>query len=222
MKNLNTFYNPTLITAEEQTELMLISTSPSEPVTFQDAWNHPVNEEKRGWQEAILKELTDMDIKRKIWIKAKIKDIPEDRKLIGSKWVFKRKKNGIFRARLCALGYSQIPGVDFTENFAPVVNDITLRLVLLKWLMNPSWEAEVYDVETAFLYGELEEPIYMKIPKGMEYLNDDYNPTTDCLLLTKAMYGLVQAARQWWKKFIFMLSEEFCFTRSHADACILF
>ena len=72
VKNLNTFYNPTLITAEEQTELMLISTSPSEPVTFQDAWNHPVNEKKRGWQEAILKELTDMDVKRKIWIKAKI------------------------------------------------------------------------------------------------------------------------------------------------------
>ena len=143
-----------------------------------------------------MKELTNIDVKRKLWIKAKIKDIPEDRKLIGSKWVFKRKKSRIFCTCLCALGYSQILGVDFTENFVSVVNNITLHLVLLKWLMNPSWEAEVYDIETAYLYRELEEPIYMKILKSMEYLNDDYNPATDCLLLTKAIYGIVQAPGQ--------------------------
>ena len=78
-------------------------------MTYQDAWNHLVNEEKRGWQEAILKELTDMEVKRKIWVKDKIKDIPDDRKLIGSKWVFKWKNNGIFCARFCALWYSHIP-----------------------------------------------------------------------------------------------------------------
>ena len=62
----------------------------------------------------------------------------------------------------------------------------------------------------------------MKSPKGIEYLIDNYSPATDCLLLTNAMYDLVQAAKQWWKKFIYMLLEEFCFTKSYADACILF
>ena len=49
----------------------------------------------------------------------------------------------------------------------------------------------------------------------------EFDEDKDCLLLTKSMYGLVQAARQWWKKFIYMLSDEFNFTRSHADACVL-
>ena len=35
------------------------------------------------------------------------------------------------------------------------------------------------------------------------------------------MYGLVQAARQWWRKFISILVEEFKFNRSQADACVL-
>ena len=40
---------------------------------------------------------------------------PPERKLIGSRWVFKVKKKGVIRARLCALGYAQIPGVDHQD-----------------------------------------------------------------------------------------------------------
>ena len=79
----------------------------------------------------------------------------------------------------------------------------------------------MYDVETAFLYGDLEEAVYMKVPVGLEHLRDDLDPARDCLLLNKAMYGLVQAARQWWRKFISMLVNEFQFIRSQADACVL-
>ena len=56
-------------------------------------------------------------------------DIPSKRKLNSSKWVFKCKSNGMHRA--CALGYSQVTGLDYTDNFAPLVNFITVRLVLL-------------------------------------------------------------------------------------------
>jgi hypothetical protein len=224
LRNLNTFYNPIASTENELTEFIFLSMGldQGEPASFEEAWEHPDPNERAGWRKAIEKELTDMHVKRQIWTPTKIQDIPQNRRLIGSKWVFKKKKNGVFRARLCALGYSQIPGVDYTENFARVVNDVTLRLVLLKWLMNPGWKAQVYDVETAFLYGDLEEPVYMRIPKGLDHFVDDLQPQVNCLLLKKAMYGLVQAARQWWKKFICMLSDEFHFTRSHADACVLF
>ena len=58
-------------------------------------------------------------------------DIPSNRRLIGSKWVFKKKRNGVYRARLVALGYSQIPGVDYSENFAPVINDVTFRILIV-------------------------------------------------------------------------------------------
>ena len=67
-----------------------------------------------------------------------------------------------------ALGYSQaVPGVDFSENYAPVVDDITIRLVLVLRTAN-DWSSEIIDVETAFLYGDLEEEIYITIPKGLE------------------------------------------------------
>ena len=68
------------------------------------------------------------------------------------KWVFKIKCNGTFRARLVACGYSQIPGVDYSGNYSPVVNDVTFRMLLLVWICL-MLVAKVVDVETAFLYG---------------------------------------------------------------------
>ena len=56
-----------------------------------------------------------------------------------------------FQARLCGLGYTQIAGVDSNANYAPVINDVTLRILLvLKMLMN--WNAELIDIEIAFLH----------------------------------------------------------------------
>jgi len=51
--------------------------------------------------------------------------------LIGSKWVFKEKRDSRFRAELVCMGYSQIPGVDFSDNYAPVGNDITFRVIMV-------------------------------------------------------------------------------------------
>ena len=55
--------------------------------------------------------------KRGVWRKANVKEIPKGRRLIGTKWVFKKKRNGVYRARLVGLGYSQIPGVDHKDFF---------------------------------------------------------------------------------------------------------
>ena len=60
------------------------------------------------------------------WEEIDIEDVPPEKKLIGSRWVFKKKPNGIYRARLVALGYLQTPGVDYTESYAPVIQDTTL------------------------------------------------------------------------------------------------
>jgi hypothetical protein len=50
-----------------------------------------------------------------------------------------------------ACGYSQIPGVDFEESYSPVMNDITLRILLVTWIVM-TLKAIIADVETAFLY----------------------------------------------------------------------
>jgi hypothetical protein len=66
----------------------------------------------------------------------------------------KDQEKRVFRARLVACGYSQIPGVYFNESFASVVNDVSFRIILSAKLL---WDlqASIVDVETAFLHGDL-------------------------------------------------------------------
>jgi len=167
------------------------------PRNFQEAWYHQNLEERQNWRVAIRKEYKDM-IRRGVWDVVERNSIPEGRRLIVSKWVFKEKRDGRFRARLVCLGYSQIPGVDFSDNYAPVGNDITFRVIMVLRLMY-NLHAVLLDVETAFLYGKLEEEIYMEIPTGFKEVYT--NPGNDKVLVLKMeMYGLVQAARQWFKR----------------------
>ena len=90
-------------------------------------------------------------INRGVWRKIDKMKIPENRRLIGNKWVFKIKRDGTYRARLVALGYSQIPGVDFTDNFAPVAHDVSFRIALAR-MMVEKLDSLVMDVETAFVF----------------------------------------------------------------------
>ena len=90
-------------------------------------------------------------IRRGVWEVVERISIPEGRRLIGSKWVFKEKRVGRFRARLVCLGYSQIPRVDFSDNYAPVGNDITSRVIMVLRLIY-NLHAVLLGVETAFLY----------------------------------------------------------------------
>ena len=131
-----------------------LTSGPTEPKTFQEAWHSLVEEERHKWQIAIRKEIKSM-INREVWRKIYKVKIPENRRLIGNKWVFKIKRHGTYRARLVALGYSQIPGVDYTDNFAPVAHDVSFRIALARMMVG-KLDSLVMDVETAFLYGDIE------------------------------------------------------------------
>ena len=64
--------------------------------------------------------------------------------------MFKVKPDGRFRARLVTLGYRQIAGIDYTDIHAPVLNEISLRIILILTLIN-KWEVKKLDVEASFL-----------------------------------------------------------------------
>jgi histone deacetylase 1/2 len=183
-----------------------------EPKTFKEAWNHADPMQRAKWREAIRKEFCDM-IKRKVWCRVKKSSIPSNQRCVKCKWVFKIKRNGVFRARLVACGYSQIPGVDFSESYSPVANDVTIRLLLVAMILF-GLSAKIVDVETAFLYGELEKEVYMENPEGLEDSNDD-----EALLLLTTIYGLVQAARQYYKKAHGIL-RKIGFTGGDVDPCL--
>ena len=119
------------------------------------------------------------------------------------------------------MGYSQIPGVDYTDNFAPVAHDVTFRIALAR-MMEEKLDSLVMDVETAFLYGEIDEEIFMKSPFGMEEI-DPGSSSAGCYQFLKGIYGLCQAARQFWEKFVYTAKKEsFGFQVSPADPCMRF
>ena len=106
-----------------------------------------------------------------------IVDLPSNHKPIGVRYVFKTKltKTGgreRRKARLVAKGFSQIPGTDFNDTFAPVSRASTIRLMMaLSVEMNLI--VHQMDVVTAFLNGEVEEEIYMTVPEKLESLLKD-------------------------------------------------
>ena len=71
--------------------LFNISSSELEPTTFDDAWNHPNSKDSELWRAAINKELGDMDSK-KVWEIINKEDVPEGRRTIKCKWIFKISK----------------------------------------------------------------------------------------------------------------------------------
>ena len=158
--------------------------------------------------------------KNNVWKVTSKQKVPSDRRVLGTKWVFKVKKNGVFMARLVAQGYAQIPGIDHKDNFSPVIYKTTFRLILVLWATY-NWEAEIIDIETAFLYGDLEEEIYLRVPERYREYSTRHLDGEACLLLDHAIYGLVQAAHQFFKKLVEVLVGEMKFKKCLNDPCLL-
>ena len=204
-------------------ETAFTAVSPPSPEIYPNTYRQAMlSKDKMNWVLAHKHELRSCEARR-VWIIVHKSDVPKGRKIIGNRWIFTIKDDGRFRARTVAQGYSQIPGKDFHENHAPVIHDTTFHLILVMMLIH-GLESEQFDIETAFLYGQLEEEIYMEFPDGYEdYLKiergENYSSEEYCLLLRMALYGLVQAARQWYKK-ITSLFGKLDFFPSPADPCL--
>ncbi|GKD63602.1 putative ribonuclease H-like domain-containing protein, partial [Tanacetum coccineum] len=90
----------------------------------------------------------------------------------GTKWVFRNKKDerGIViknKARLVAQGYTQEEGIDYDEVFAPVARIEAIRL-FLAYASFKDFVVYQMDVKSAFLYGKIEEEVYVCQPPGFE------------------------------------------------------
>ncbi|GJP36805.1 hypothetical protein CLOM_g21279 [Closterium sp. NIES-68] len=135
---------------------------------------------------------------------SKTPSLPKRRKQIGGgtkdwvkaiqcKWLAKIKtdKKGepsVYKSRLVAKGFQQKEKEDYKEVFAPTAKSPML-CVLLALAAVRKWKVKQMDIVTAFLYGIVEEEVYMVQPPGYE------NGTGRVCKLNKAIYGLKQAPR---------------------------
>ncbi|GJU80641.1 putative ribonuclease H-like domain-containing protein [Tanacetum coccineum] len=133
---------------------------------------------------------------KKVWT---LVDLPHGKRAIGIKWIYKNKKDerGIVvrnKAILVAQGYTQEGGIDYDEVFAPVARIEAIRL-FLAYASFKDFAVYQMDVKSAFLYGKIEDEVYVCQPLGFEdpeFLDRVYK-------VEKALYGLHQAPRAWYK-----------------------
>lgn len=186
-----------------------------EPSTYREAIS---GSDSNEWVAAMEEEMESLH-KNDTWV---LCEKPENRKVLGCKWVYRRKQGipGVeqprWKARLVVKGFHQKEGIDFNEIFSPVVRHTSIRFIL-GLVAQQNLELEQLDVKTAFLNGELDEEIFMAQPEGFEVQGSEQKVCK----LKKSLYGLKQAPRQWYKRFdSFMTNQNF--QRSYYDSCVYF
>ncbi|GBL82718.1 Retrovirus-related Pol polyprotein from transposon TNT 1-94 [Araneus ventricosus] len=131
-----------------------------------------------------------------------LEELAKNSKAIPCKWVYKIKKNpdgsiDKYKARLVAKGFTQRYGIDYEQTYSPVTKIATVRSIL-SIAANERMHLTQFDVCSAFLYGKLDEAIYMQQPEG-------YSDGTDRVYkLKRSLYGLKLSLLEqaFWRIFI--------------------
>ncbi|KAJ9535789.1 hypothetical protein OSB04_un001058 [Centaurea solstitialis] len=194
------------VTSSSHLSLISCFLSQEEPKKAHDAMKDP------SWIEAMQEELLQFVLQH-VW---DLVDLPSGHRAIGTKWIFRNKKDerGIViknKARLVAQGYTQEEGIDYDEVFAPVARIEAIRL-FLAYASFKNFKVYQMDVKSAFLYGKIEEEVYVCQPPGFE----DPRYPDRVYKLNKALYGLHQAPRAWYDTLSTYLLEN-DFTRGVID-----
>ncbi|CDO77187.1 hypothetical protein BN946_scf184705.g12 [Trametes cinnabarina] len=172
------------------------------------------------WEEAMEEELRALEA-HKTW---RLEKPPPNANVVSCRWVFHAKKDASgnvyrYRARLVARGFSQVPGVDFFDTYAPVAKTASIHIALA-FAACHDFEVHQVDVKSTYLNGEFEEGevIYMAIPPGSNMTNDKML----ALRLLRPLYGLRQSARHWHKKLLRVLRDKLRMSQSDVDQAVFY
>jgi len=168
-----------------------------EPKSLADALKRP---DADKWVAAALTEI-EAHLQNGTW---ELAQLPPGKRAIGSQWVFKikRKPDGAidkYKGRVVAQGFSQVWGVHYNEVFASTARMAAMHAVIAI-AATEDLELESVDVSTAFLNGDIDAEIYMKIPEGLEVEGNPQpgeDPKRWVVRLLKGLYGIKQGPRIW-------------------------
>ena len=183
------------------------------PNSYKDAQKSP---QWGDWNNAIQKE-TDSLRKHNVYKLVKMSSVPKEEKIIGSRFVFKQKVDGRFKARLVVQGYVQEAGDDYGRSYAPVCRIGSIRTVLAI-ACEHGWPVWQMDVVVAFLQAHIDKDVYVKPAPG----HDPRDPKTGEVMvykLERSLYGLAQSPVLWCDTIDGRLIV-IGFSPTHSDPCV--
>jgi len=162
----------------------------SDPRTFDEAMS---GTERKKWLDAIAEEEKALNLNKTF---TPIYELPKGTKLVGCKFVFKRKRNekgqiARYKVRLVAQGFRQLPFVDYDASFSPVMSLPSLRLLIARAAALGHRLTQI-DFKTAYLNATLDKNILMRVPPGMQSFAGAL-----ALQVEKGIYGLKQSGLLW-------------------------
>jgi len=191
-----------------------VSTSASsEPRSYYES---QLREDADKWEAAAIEEINSLD-DLGVW---EIVPRPSNRKVLNSRFVFKIKdkhtQNPRYKARLVAQGHEEVPGLDYTDTFAPVVKASSVRTIIAHAAANQR-ELRQFDVENAYANSDTNTVSYIEFPRGFE--DPNYPRHQYCLRILKALYGRHASAMEWHNKACDE-AKSIGFTPCESDPCV--
>lgn len=158
-----------------------------DPKTYEEAIKRS---DHARWDDSMKRELKALE-SNQTWQVVPRTRVPANMKILRGRYIYKRKRDGRYKARWVVKGFEQVEGMDYQETFAAVARAESYRmLIAIAVLMG--FNVESLDVDTAFLYGKIDHELYIELPPNAENPNNLF-----CGRLNKSLYGLKQAPRIW-------------------------
>ena len=183
------------------------------PASYQEAIS---SENSQEWKSAMKDEIRALE-ENETFV---LTPVPEDRKIVGGRWVYALKEDNVgrktYKARYVATGYSQIPDIDYGETFSPTARMSSVR-ILAQLAVQYDLHVHQMDVKSAYLNAPIDCEIYMEQPQGFQKTGPNGGKLV--CKLQKSLYGLKQSGRMWNSLLhSYLTSEGFC--QSLSDTCV--
>ena len=177
---------------------------------------------RERWIASMVKEITDL-IKHDTWELVSIDDIPSNRKIVKSRFVYtiKYNRDGTierFKSRFVACGYSQVKDIDYSATFSATLRHTSFRL-LMAIAAGRKLTLDHFDVTNAFTQSNIDAEIYVEAPPG-NFTAKDSKGRPKVLKLKKALYGTKQASKLWQDTLVRHLTKSMGFKQLSYDPCL--
>ena len=204
-----------LVASDSEGYAVLAKPNEADPKTQADAYAR----DRDGWRASEQKEI-DNHLSNGSWVLEERSKMPRGRNLIKLVWVYKTKRDGTLKSRLCVQGCRQVKGIDYDQTWCGTMRGASLRL-LSSIAAKSNMRMRRWDFVAAYLQGELldGEVIYCLPPQGPGYATIGKDGLPMVCKIVKPVYGMAQAGRRW-QRSLYPWLKEYGFRQISPDSSV--